>query len=536
MTLKYAGDKLLYDYQEKTIVELDEYLEKKPGSPCIVLPPAAGKSHVIAWFCKFKLEKKYNSSILILTHAKELVEQNSAKMRGIWKNAPMGIYSAGVGKKQLGYPITFASIQSIIKAKDKIDGFDYCIIDECHLINHEEEGIYRELINHLKNKNDKLRIIGLSATPFRLGHGLITDKPALFDDFIEPITIGELIERGFLAKLKSKITKNKYFANELKKIDRVFVSDDSRLEIDKKADDYQIINEVLSIAEDRKSWLFFCSGVEHAENISRILKEKGISSICITGKTRKKERTKAIENFRKGEIKALTNANVLTTGFDAPNIDLIVFLRHTMSPALYVQMAGRGLRLKEHTDNCLVLDFAGVVETHGPIVNVSAPKKRKSKAGDAPVKPCPVCFELVSLSSRLCPECKFEFPKTEKKPFYLRQDDILGIEGKEIKIKSWLWQEHISHTSGKRMLKVRYYSVNYGEEVITEYFPVTHSGPIGTKAINAINNMARNSRIDFNIKLFDDPCFELNKLNPPLYIEYRKAGKFYKVLDRKWHY
>jgi DNA repair protein RadD len=129
------------------------------------------------------------------------------------------------------------------------------------------------------------------------------------------------------------------------------------------------------LAGERKAWLVFCTGVKHAEHVAEVLRQHGVATECVLGETPKKERERIIADFKAGRIRALTNANVLTTGFDYPDIDLIAMLRPTMSASLYVQMAGRGMRVKSHTDHCLVLDFAGVVEAHGPITNCSNAQK-----------------------------------------------------------------------------------------------------------------------------------------------------------------
>ena len=170
----------------------------------MVLPTGSGKSHIVAALCKDAIQSWPETRVLMLTHVKELIEQNAEKMRQHWPGAPMGIYSASIGKKELGEPITFAGIQSIREKASQVGHVDLVIVDECHLVNHKDAGGYRNLIQSLRDMNPDLRVIGLTATPYRLGHGLITDKPALFDSIIEPVSIEELIYKGHLAPLRSK--------------------------------------------------------------------------------------------------------------------------------------------------------------------------------------------------------------------------------------------------------------------------------------------------------------------------------------------
>ena len=447
---------MLRPYQKKALEELYSWFETHEGHPCLVLPTGAGKSHIIAELCKDAIQNWPETKILMLTHVKELIDQNAQKLRLHWPNAPLGIFSAGIGRKELGEPITFAGIQSI--RNQEMGHIDLCIIDECHLVSHKAEGTYRSFLKRLQELNPNLRVIGFTATPFRMGHGLITDAPALFDDLIEPITIEELQRQGYLADLRSKVTRSKLSADGVHKRGGEYIEKELQQAVDIDEKTEAVIEEVISLADLRKSWLFFCTGVSHAQHVKEILLAHGISADCITGSTGKKDRERIIESFKTGEIRALTNANVLTTGFDYPDIDLIVMMRPTLSPGLYIQMAGRGLRLKCHTDHCLVLDFAGVVETHGPITNVRIPG-RKQENSDAlpPSKICPACDEILASQVKVCRYCGYEFPAAEHQDWQLHDDDIMGKEESSLVVTSWLWSPHTSKKSGKEMVKITYF-------------------------------------------------------------------------------
>lgn len=530
----------LRDYQQKTIDELYAWFEAgNKGNPCIVMPTGSGKSHIVAALCKDALQTWPETQILMLTHVKELIEQNAEKMRQHWPNAPMGIYSASIGVKHLGEPITFAGIQSIGKKAKEVGHVDLIIIDECHLVNHHETGSYRAFIKELMQFNPALRVIGLTATPFRLGHGYITDKPAMFDALLEPVRIEELIYKGFLATLRSKHTKTQLDVSGVKKRGGEYIESDLQAAVDTDEKNRAVVDEVISLAGDRKAWLFFCTGIEHAQHIAMILKERDIPAACVTGKTPKKEREQILNDFKAGKLRALTNANVLTTGFDHPDIDLIAMLRPTLSPGLYVQMAGRGMRLKSHTDHCMVLDFAGVVASHGPITAVQPPKTPGEKDDgekEAPVKACPECFELVHPAVKQCPSCGYEFPIVFKK-LKLRDDDIMGLDGSEMEVTDWKWRKHISRASGKEMLAVSYYG-GISDPPITEYFPVTHDGYAGEKARKSVLSIVRSGNFETYgqyVENLEDMSGLFNKYaEAPKTIEYKKDGKFYRVMKRSW--
>jgi DNA repair protein RadD len=533
---------MLRDYQQRTIDQLYAWFEAGGrGNPCLVLPTGSGKSHIVAALCKDALQNWPSTRVLMLTHVKELIEQNAEKMRQHWPGAPMGIYSASIGKRDLGEPITFAGIQSVRSKADLLGHIDLVIVDECHLVNHKDEGGYRKLLTDLKEINPALRVVGLTATPYRLGHGLITDKPALFDALIEPVSIEELVFKGYLATLRSKVTKAKLDTSGVHKRGGEFIESELQAAVDTDDQNQAVVKEVISLAGDRKAWLFFCTGVQHAQHVAQVLQQHGIAAECVTGETPKRERERMLADFKAGKLRALTNANVLTTGFDYPDIDLIAMLRPTMSASLYVQMAGRGMRVKSHTDHCLVLDFAGVVETHGPITAVQPPKKGGDGDGEAPVKVCDNCSELVHISAKVCPSCGAPFPEPEKKKLELRNVDIMGMEGKDFEVTSWNWRRHISKASGNLMLACTYYG-SLSDKPITEYLPVLNDGYAGQMALQKLVAIAEKCGADLSgisrlqgSEALDYIVIQMGNAQPPDAIEYRMDGKFYKVVRRTWH-
>lgn len=527
---------MLRSYQKRAIDDLYAWFSKNDGHPCLVLPTGAGKSHVVAALCKDALQTWPDTRVLMLSHVKEILEQNAEKLRQHWPNAPMGIYSAGLGRRQLGEPITFAGIQSIRNKADQIGHIDLCIIDECHLVSHKDQGGYRDLLAKLRVYNPSMRIVGLTATPYRLGHGLITDEPAIFSELIEPVSIEELVYHGFLSKLTSKATDSGFDLSGVHKRGGEYIEAELAAAVNTTDQNDRVVAEVIALAGDRKAWLFFCTGVDHARAIAGLLNQRGIAADCVTGDTPKAERERIIAEFKAGRLRALTNANVLTTGFDYPDIDLIAMLRPTMSPGLYVQMAGRGMRLKSHTDHCLVLDFAGVVRQHGPIIAVQPPSKSGGN-GEAPTKACPECHEILVLNAAQCTNCGHEFAKDEEKEeaeLKLHNDDIMGIDGSELAVKKWKWVVHTSKASGKRMLKVTYYGA-LSDPPVTEYFTVLHHGYAGEKAVRVVRSIADKAHAPLPANPTLEDGAELLTLGvPPATINYRKDGKFYRVLKRTW--
>jgi len=528
---------VLRDYQQRAIDMLYEWFAAgNSGNPCMVLPTGAGKSHIIAALVKDALQNWPETRVMMLTHVKELIQQNAEKMREHWPNAPMGIYSASLGRRCLTEPITFAGIQSVANKAQAIGHVDLILVDEAHSINHSQTGGYRRLIADLTAINPALRVIGLTATPYRLGHGMIHEgEDVLFSDLIEPISIEELIHRGFLSKLRSKHTSLTLDTSGVKKQGGEFVAAQLEAAVDTSSNNRRAVSEVIKRAADRRSWLVFCAGVAHAHHVASEFTEQGIPTEVVTGETPSAERDAIIDRFKAGEIRALCNVSVLSTGFDYPGIDCLVMLRPTMSPGLYVQIAGRGLRIAEGKADCLVLDFAGNVARHGPITAVEPPSKAKKGEALARTKTCPQCEELVAPNTRECPHCGHEWPEPEKqeKPVTLANDDIMGIEPSEMALTGWAWRKHTSRASGKDMLQVSYYG-GLSDPPVTEYIPVLHEGYAGEKARRQLIAIAVKSGVNDLSDDLSDMAKVMQQSTPPAILKFKKDGKFFRVIDRIW--
>lgn len=516
----------LRPYQAETINLTYDWMRNNKGkNPCIVLPTGSGKSHIIAQLAKDAVQNWPGTHILVLAAQKELLEQNAEKLRQAWPNAPIGMYSASLGQKVID-TITFASIQSIYKRAKELGHIDLCIIDECHLVSHTKSGQFRTFLEEL----NPTRVIGFTATPYRLGHGYIHEgEDPLFHDLLANVTIERLVREGYLATLRSKVTELKLDTTGVGKRHGDYIESQLQAAVDTQRNNAEIVSQVISLAGDRRSWLFFCAGVAHALHVRDELRSRGISAETVTGDTPQGQRSQILSDFKAGRIQAVTNANVLTTGFDAPNIDLIAMLRPTASPTLYVQMAGRGMRLKEHTDHCLVLDFAGVVDTHGPITYVEPPNKSGSGNGEAPVKVCPNCDELCHLSVMTCPACGHVFvPEQPDKNLKLHDSDIMGLDSTRVEVTDWRWTVQNSRSNGIPMLVCSYYS-GLSAKPVREYYCINHGGFAQQKAMRKLSEVLRRADIASSSDLDD-----LNQADPPKAILTRRDGKFTQVISKEW--
>lgn len=423
----------LRPYQQASIEALYTYFRTHDGNPLIVLPTGAGKSLTLAGFIRGAVEAYPTTRIVVLTHVKELIEQDAKAIIRYWPEAPIGIWSAGVGLKQKAQ-ITVAGIQSVHNMPAKFGGTDLVIVDEAHLIPRNSDTMYGRFLAGLRQHNPALKVIGLTATHYRMDSGLLTDgENRIFTDIAFEAHAGELIKEGYLCPLVAKNGATKADLSTVHTRGNEFVPSELQKAMNKDHLINGALDEVAKYAHDRQHILGFCAGVEHAERCAQLARERGWTAGFVSGDMSSTEREAVLKDFSSGRIRFLFNAMLLTTGYDFPGIDCLVMLRPTKSTGLYVQIMGRGLRNVyapgfdlRTTDgrlaaiangpkpNCLVLDFAGNVERHGPIDQIRV-KKKRGGGGEgvsvAPVKECPSCHELVHTSVMLCPGCGHEWQR-----------------------------------------------------------------------------------------------------------------------------
>ena len=462
----------LRDYQKKAVDEVFNYICNNKGNPVVIAPTGSGKSILIAEIIRKSLKWWPGTRILMLTHQKELIEQDMDKLKKIAPELDMGIYSASLKSKDASHDVTFASIQSICKNKE--DKFNVVLVDECHLINNNESGNYRSYLGMLN-----CRVIGFTATPYRLGQGMIVGEDTIFDHYIETISILEMQKKGYLSRLSSKTTSITLDVAGVSKLNGEFKQGELDKKVNTLDNNEAIVNELANYItmQGVKHMIVFCTSVEHAYSIKSLMNQKEIPTVCVEGAMDKATREKAIEEFTSGKALCATNVNVLSIGFDYPDIDCVVMLRPTLSTALYVQQAGRGLRIAPNKDRCLLLDFAGNVRRHGPIGMLSSIPKDKMKGegtGIPPMKTCPECLELLLASTRVCPTCGHEFP-VHSKEFRLFLGDVNGDEETAHIVTAWTWIQKLSK-KGQLMWVVTYstqiISSDDGESLVKEYLVI----------------------------------------------------------------
>lgn len=396
------------------------------GNPCVGMPTGTGKAFQIAYFMWKALRAYPRQKFLVATHVKELVDQNYKEFLEVWPEAPAGIYSAGLNRKDTKQNIIFCGIASIVKQIEAFGRVDILIVDECHLISMKEDSMYMKVIAALKEKNPHFRVLGFTATAWREGQGRLTEGGGIFTDMAIDLTdmqsFNRFIKEGYLVPPVSKPTQLLLDVSGVKLVAGDFNEKQLELAVNKDHITFAALQETLQYAHDRRSWIIFASGLEHAEKIRQMLEHLGVSCRTVHSKMSSGERDKNIADWKAYKFTAIINMGILTTGVNHPGLDLIIMLRPTMSSKLWVQMLGRGTRplfVKEGFDlttiegrlssinasvkqNCLVMDFAGNIKRCGPINDPIIPKKKGGKTGEAPIKICDGCGNYNHISARWC--------------------------------------------------------------------------------------------------------------------------------------
>ena len=404
----------LRPYQEDVKTAVYDHLRSRQDNPCAVVPTAGGKTPIMASICKDAVGL-WGGRVLILAHVKELLEQTAEKLSVVCPEIGFGIYSAGLKRRDTDHPVIIASIQSVYKRACELDRFDLILIDEAHLISPDSESMYQHFLADARIINPEVRIVGFTATPYRLKSGSICTVEGILNQICYEVGVRELIRDGFLCPLISQAGRAKVDTSELHIRGGEFITDEVEALMDKDSLVQSAVSEIIQYTTDRNACLIFASSIQHGKHIVDVLAdEHGVECGFVCGETPTLERDLTLARFKTGKLKYLCNVNVLTTGFDAPHIDCVALVRPTMSPGLFYQMVGRGFRLHPSKESCLVLDFGGNVLRHGPVDDIRITTNDRGD-GKAPAKECPECRALIATGFSSCPQCGFVFPPPDRK-------------------------------------------------------------------------------------------------------------------------
>lgn len=415
---------ILRPYQRTAVDSVYGHLRTRDDNPCVVIPTAGGKTPIIATICQDAVSL-WRGRVLVLAHVRELLEQTALKLQEICPEVFVGLYSASLKRRETLASVVVAGIQSAFRQASELGYFDLVLIDEGHMLPAEGEGMYRRLLADLRATNPLVRIVGFTATPYRLDSGLLCGPDNILNTICFEVGIKELIRDGYLCPPVSKAGVRKPNVEVISIRAGEFVAAEAEAVMDEDWLVESACAEIIACTHNRRACLIFACGVRHGQHVVREFQRHGIACGFINGDTPPDERDRQIAAFRSGQLKYLCNVRVLTTGFDAPNIDCVAILVPTMSPGLLVQMVGRGFRLHPDKVDFLILDFGGNILRHGPIDQITAASITRAGSGPAPAKECPECHELIAAGYARCPSCGFEFPR--ERP--LGHDELASTAG-----------------------------------------------------------------------------------------------------------
>lgn len=466
-------------YQQEALESVVNYVQNNKGNPLVAAPTGTGKSVMIAMLMQWIVQNYPKTRIMMLTHVKELIEQDYEEIMTLWPQAPAGIYSAGLKRRDRYNQIVFAGVKSVLKEIERsyeqqadvahinrhFGARHVIIVDEAHLISPNDSTTYRKVFAEFLQTNPKLRVIGYTATPYRLGQGMLTEgKTSLFDDVCFDLcskrNINRLITEGYLSNMLSRPVSVSIDTTDVEITGWDYNNSQLAQQIQKVM--LAALRETCQIFKSsaRRSCMVFCASVENCETAVQMLRSFGFTAECTHSKKKAKDNDQIIKDFKQFKYQFLVNNNKLTTGFNHRGVDLICMLRSTVSPGLWAQILGRGSRPFENKTECIVLDYGNNIARLGPFNDIRPPKPKGDKTGDAPVKICPQkdCQQLNHAAARECAYCGHKFPVRVNFESTASTDNILSSDLpiiKDFDVKEVYYNKH--QKAGKKpCIKVSY--------------------------------------------------------------------------------
>lgn len=569
----------LRPYQKDAVDAAVRHFQKTRDPAVVVLPTGAGKSLVIA-----ELARIAKGRVLVLAHVKELVGQNHAKYESYGLEA--GIYSAGMGRKDQTGKVIFGSIQSVARASAGFfQSFSLLVIDECHRVPTLSDTQYSKVIDMLRAANPALCVLGLTATPYRLGLGWIyrfnhrglmrTSEDRFFKKCVFDLPLGYMIDHGYLTppvKIDAPVAGYDFSSLKLRGPGGTFnMNEVEDLLKDQERVTPGIIGNIVAMAQDRQGVMIFTASVRHAEEILTHLPPD--ASALVVGETVSAARDAIIRRFKDRQLKFLVNVSVLTTGFDAPHVDLIAILRPTESVSLYQQIVGRGLRLSAGKTDCLILDYTGVghdifrpeIDDDKPVgdsvpVQVECPacghvndfwglvddtgilvehfgRKCRGAAEDPKTlavvacefrfryKCCDRCGAENDLAARVCAGCQGLLVDTDKK---LRE--AMELKDAHVMRPDSMLFDKTRDKKGVERLEIRYYDLD--GEFLREFFYLNKPADARAFHYNFLRMHLKIPEKPVAIETPDDVLANLHLLRMPLFLIARKKTYFWQIREK----
>jgi len=513
-------------YQREAIDAIYDYFHSSAGNPLVVVPTAGGKSGIIGTFIEEALRDYPDTRILVLQHVRELIVQNYQELLGFWPDAPAGIYSAGLNKRQLHTKIIFGGIQSLHSKAYQLQRIDLVLVDEAHLIPRNTNTMYGKFLAQLREINPYIKICGFTATPFRLDSGKLHEgDDAIFSDIAYDVNIRDLIEQGYLCPPTTQSATMQIDTSNVGTRAGEFIAGQLEAAATDPMAISGVVDDLIAHSAGRRGCLIFGTGVKHCTMLAEAMRERGKTCATIFGETPTYERDRIINAFKRQEIWSLCSKGVLTTGFNARHVDLIGLALATKSAGLYVQIVGRGTRLFPGKADCLVRDYGGNVARHGP-VDALRVKEPGIGGGEMPMKLCENCSAENPIAARTCYKCGEPFPEfssdisVNASPLAILTSDIVP---EWVEVDDVIYQRH-SKPGKPDSLCVTY---RCGMLHHREWVCLQHGGNARQKAVHWWQKRAPSIAVPNTV---DEALAMVSGLHKPTKLLVRPVGKYTEIV------
>lgn len=539
----------LRDYQIRTLDAVWSAMQRQL-SALMVAPCSAGKTIMFAKLIQRLLRENPGFRALILVDREVLVTQAAEKLRAVAPELALsiGIVCASAAREKiLDRPVTIASRQTLDGRMDKFPPVQMCIADEAHLlaIPHPDRDPdqYGGIIARLRDYNPNMRLVGCTATPYRLGSygGYIfgsanrPDSRPYWAGIDAEITTAELLAGGYITPLTGLARVGEAIGRDLNAVGLVggeYNLGQLSAMMCKEIHVQSVVDAWLEAAAGRKKTIVFTTTKEHADAVCRAFEDAGVRALPIYSGLPDIVLETNMRELREGGAPVFVSIAMLTTGLDVADVDCLILARPTKSAALFKQILGRGQRLAPGKTDCLVIDLVGAFAEFGTDMDhlrVAVPGKG---GGEAPMKECPGCEKWCHASLRYCPHCGAEFEITPAVEAALGRLERVRFEREEpepeiYEVERVEYRPHTSRQNGRKLMRV-VYGCGYGYE-FSEWIclPDYYDGYAVEKA-RAWWAARSGEPFPESIEEF---MFLSDSLLMPRWISVVKEGRFEKVVD-----
>ena len=544
----------LRQYQISALNKIDADLQN-PDPVLLSAIMGAGKTVIIS-----RLINSYyfqtDRAFLILAHKKELVEQfnKTFKEKTDIPDYDIGICCAGLGQKELKKRIIIGTIQTFV---NELDNYEFCsmlVIDEAHRIEIGKGSQYDQVIDGLRNKNANLRILGCTATPYRLGHGYIygdlcTGKN-LFPSCNYTIQYKELVETGYLMPLEGKVSIDSSYQSDIKdiNINGDYALDEIGSMMSRQVHLESAVEAIKEYCNGYKHICVFCCTIAHSDLLNDLL---GDESTVVHSQLSMTERDENLQAWKSGLKRIICSVNILVEGFDFPPLDCLVFARPTLSAGLYLQAVGRVLRISPVKNKAFLLDLTDNTSRFGTDldnIEIKVPRKVENEIKKIKEleKDCPNCNAVIHTACVECPDCGYQFPEMEYQDAGI-PSSLDDVRFGEPEPETWnvTWCEWHRHTKKDKpdSVRIEYHFLEDGIEgqtrqdlilygwtkIASEWLCFEHGGYATEKAKAWWRKMCNE-----NIPKSTDEALDMlheNGMAEPIQIITKKDGKFKQVVN-----